>query len=225
MTLSNQTSRCICKCIRIVNYLLWISSLFVQLLLPSSQFCCHQGVLLWLAQRVRLLLLYAHVHKTCIDTRNFINNKKSFWFQLDWQQSCFCRHHQKKLFDYFKILNIYWLTKETLHLNSKSCYINVYTRGNKCKYGLVLLLIACFCCTSKCSIWENLMVEINQNVENRRRFFLGFVKNSKWHTRYMVVWKRTMIMSKKWSWILSFDTNLNRLHVGFDIQLVSKVWC
>ena len=47
----------------------------------------------------------------------------------------------------------------------------------------------------------------NQNVEFRRRFFfLVFVKNSKWHTRYMVVWKKTMIISKKndhKSWVLT----------------------
>ena len=34
----------------------------------------------------------------------------------------------------------------------------------------------------------------NQNLENWRRFFIVFVKNSKRHRRDMVFWKRTIII-------------------------------
>ena len=37
----------------------------------------------------------------------------------------------------------------------------------------------------------------NQTFENWRRFSLVFVKNSKGHARYMVFWKRTLIMAKR----------------------------
>ena len=94
------------------------------------------------------------------------------------------------------VANIYWLTKETLHLNSKPCHINVYTWSKKWNYESFLLLMACLCCTLKLSVQENLMVEI-KIFKNKRLVSLVFVKNSKRHARDMVFWKRTIIMANK----------------------------
>ena len=79
----------------------------------------------------------------------------------------------------------------------------MFTWGNKCKYELILLFMACFCCTSKCSVWENLMVEIK--TLKLTSFFLVFVKNSKRLTRHMVFWNRTIISKKDdhESWVLT----------------------
>ena len=49
-----------------------------------------------------------------------------------------------------------------------------------------LLLMACFCCTSKCSVREILMVEI-KSLKIDVVFLLVFVKNSKRHTHYIVL--------------------------------------
>ena len=70
-------------------------------------------------------------------------------------------------------------------------------------------------------------------------FFLVIVKNSKRHTRYMVFWKRTIIMPKKddnesrvltqiciayililtYSWYVKFDVNIfNNIKMNFTIS-------
>ena len=126
----------------------------------------------------------------------------------------------------------YWLTKETLHLNSKSSYIDMYSWGNKRKYGTFLLLMACLWCTTKRSVWENLKVVIKTLKIDVVFFFLYFVKNSKRHTHDMEFRKRSKIVSNKDVQESRGLTQIGvacvlfptyRWHVKFDVNVFNNI--